>query len=198
MNDKENGNVNEAREFRPEFTLYHANGRGTGCAIKMDLHPAHGTKDGCFMLSMAGQKTVGQRTGAKPTYATFDWENKICVKLDFSDICKMLQVLRGECESIEDGKGLYHRSAKYTTRIVLRHMLEPTQGYSLEVYRSTPDNPGDDRSARIIFTNAEAMGLGLAFENSIGIICFGIPRLIPHDTSAYEAQTRRMLDAAVA
>lgn len=195
-----NGNekISENREFRPQFALYHANAKGTGCAMKMDLHPAHDAKDGCIMLSLASQKTVGQRGGERPVFATFDWENRICVKLDFADICRMLQVLRGECESIDDGKGLYHRSPRHTTRIVLRHMLEPVQGYSLEVYRSSPGGADDDRSARIILSAAEAMGIGIAFENSIGVICFGIPKVIPHDTSAYEAETRRMLNAAVA
>ena len=28
--------------FRPRLAIYHANAKGTGCAIKMELHPAVG------------------------------------------------------------------------------------------------------------------------------------------------------------
>lgn len=146
----------------------------------MDLHPARGDMDGYMMLSLASQKTVAERGGDSPRFATFDWERRVCVKLDFSDICRMLQVFRGEVESIDDGKGLYHMSASYSTRIVLRHVLEPA-GYSLEVYRNTRGKPDEDVSARITLSMAEATGLALAFENSIGLICFGVP------DSAYDA-----------
>lgn len=185
-------------DCRPKFAIFHPNAKGTGCAMTLDLHPAHGQKDGCIMAAFACQKSVGDRSGSVITYPTFDWENRICVKLDFNDLCKMLQVFRGECESIGDGKGLYHRSPKYSTRIVLRHLLEPVQGYSLEVYRNTPGRPDEDRSAHILLTPAEALGLGISFENSIGVICFGIPKVIPHDTSAYEGKVREMRHAASA
>ena len=186
-----------AEGLRPRFALFHPNAKCTGGAMKMDLHPAHGVKDGCMMMTLAPQKTVGERGGPSPRFATFDWERKVCVKLDFSDICRMLQVFRGETESIEDGKGLYHVSPKYSTRIVLRHMVD--QGsYSIEVYRSTRGRPDEDCSARITLSSAEAMGLALAFENSIGVICFGIPSVVPHDTSAYDAQVREALRESVA
>jgi len=170
-----------AEGFRPRFAIYHPNGKGTGCAMKMELHPAHGDQDGCIMMCVAPQKTVGDLHGATRKFPTFDWENRICVKLDFADICKMLQVFRGECETLEDGKGLYHRSARHTTRIVFRHMTDPVQGYSLEVYRDTAGHPEDTRSAHLMLNPWEALGVGISFENSIGVICFGIPRTLAHE-----------------
>jgi len=179
---KENNNARgdgaSAEGFRPKFSIYHPNGKGTGCALKMELHPAHDDHDGCIMMCVAPQKTVGDMRGAVRKFPTFDWENRICVKLDFADICKILQVLRGECESLEDGKGLYHRSARYTTRIVLRHLIEPVQGYSLEVYRDTAGSQDESCSAHLVLNTWEALGVGMSFENSIGVICFGIPRVL--------------------
>jgi len=167
---EENANLN------PQFAIYHANASGTGCAIKLELHPATAMEDGCFMMKFANQLTVGERNGPVKKYPTFNWEKRIAVKLAFNDICKMLQVFRGECESIDDGKGLYHRSAKYSAKIVLRHIVAPMQAYSLEVYRNSNDKSEEDAAAHILLSPAEAYGLATALENSIGLICFGVPR----------------------
>ncbi len=161
--------------YQPEFALYHANASGTGCAMKIELHPATGEEDGCFMLKLANQLTASDMRGPVKRFATFNWAKRITVKLGFSDICKMLQVFRGECESIDDGKGLYHRSAKRSTKIVLRHMISPIQAYSLEVYRNSSDGSEEDASSHIMLSTAEAYGLAVALENSIGLICFGVP-----------------------
>lgn len=181
MNETINANSAATREYRPEFSIYHPNGKGTGCAFRMTLHPAHARRDGCIMLELANQRTIGDRRAAIPKFPTFDWENRLVVKLGFSDLCKMLQVLRNGSESLEDGKGLYHRSARHSTRIVLRHLTEPIQGYSLEIYRNSADKSDADRSARIILTHWEALGIALAIEDSIGYICFGIPKVMPRE-----------------
>ena len=175
----ERGDVREAASiaYLPEFAIYHANASGTGCAMKMELHPATNEEDGCFMLKLANQRTVGDRRGPVKTYPTFDWERRITVKLGFGDICKILQVLRGECESIDDGKGLYHRSARHSAKIVLRHVVAPVQAYSLEVYRNSNDGSEEDAASHIMLGTAEAYGLSIALENSIGLICFGVPRV---------------------
>ena len=184
--------------FRPKFAIYHPNTKGTGCALKMSLHPAHDDRDGSIMMTLVPQKTVGDLHGPVKRFPTFDWEHDICVKLDFNDLCKMMQVFRGECESLEDGKGLFHRSPRYATRIVLRHMLEPTAGYSLEVYRNTPGGSEEDRRAHIFLMPWEALGVALAFEHSIGVICFGIPKVVPHDVTAYRQACREARNASAA
>lgn len=164
-------------ESRPAFSVYHPNGKGTGCALKLDLYPAQGSTDGYIMMKLAMQKSVGDMKGAVKKFPTFDWQNRICVKLNFADICKILQVFRGECETLEEGKGLYHRSARYMTRIVLRHLTDPVQGYSLEVYRDQFGHPDGSQAVHLVMNTWEALGVSLAFENSIGLICFGIPRV---------------------
>jgi len=174
--------------LRPRFAIYHPNGKGTGCAMKMELHPAHADHDGYIMMCVAAQKTVGEGDGASRKFPTFDWENRIWVKLDFSDICKILQVLRGECESLGDGKGLYHRSARFSTRIVLRHLTEPIQGYSLEIYRDAAGDADGGRSAHLVLNPWEALGVGISFENAIGLICFGVPQVMARERADNELE----------
>lgn len=193
--------VNEQKPtgaFRPNLSFYHANAKGTGSAVKMNLHPAYGTTDGCVMMTIANQMTVGDRRGPNPTYPRFDWERALCVKLDFNDLTHVLQVMRGECESINDGKGLYHTSAKGATSIRLAHFTETAQGYMLDVCRKSGKGGEDENRARILFSPAEALGLCAALSGAMCFICFGIPMAVSGDAAAGQADTRRMRDATSA
>ena len=163
---------------RPTLTMYHPNGKGTGSAIRLELHPAHDNTAGSIMATIATQLTTGNCMGSMLVYPRFDWEGAITVKLDFTDISKMLQVFRGECESLEYGRGLFHKSTRGTTKIILRHIVEPINGYMLEVSRKTSDS--EDSNARIFLSPYEALGLATAIESSMGVICFGIPMVIPN------------------
>ena len=185
MNDNttETAAARDARPLRPELRFFHPTGKGTGCAMTLALHPAHDTTDGSIFMALAAQLTVGDRRGPVPTFPRFDWENRITVKLDFADLSKMLQVFRGECESLEDGKGLYHRSARYVTRIVLRHLVEPVPGYSLEVYRSSPAGDGEQR-AHMLLSPWEALGISESIAGALAVVSFGIPAVIPREVRA--------------
>ena len=197
MNEtQQEGTKRPLGSFRPKLAFYHANARGTGGALQLELHPAHDDTDGSIMATFATQLTIGDRLGAVPVYPRFDWEGAITVKLDFTDISKMLQVFRGECESIEDGRGLFHKSTRGTTKIVLAHSVEPKQGYLFEVFRSRRD--GTDAHAMIFLSPSEALGLTAAIESSMGVICFGIPMLVEHDTSQYKASLREKRNASAA
>lgn len=163
---------------RPALAFYKANAKGTGCAMKMELHPAHGDTAGGIMMSLASQKTVGDYRGPNPIYPTFDWENPITVKLDFTDLAKMLQVFRGERESIEEGRGLIHRSPSGLTYIKLAHLVDPIPGYKFEVKFSAGEGRVEQRT--IMLAPYEALGLTAAIESSLGVICFGVPMIIEH------------------
>ncbi len=180
MNETVKTNYTPYEKERPDFVIYHPNGKGTGCAFRMNLYPAQENRDGCIMVSFANQNSVGDRRAAVPTYPTFDWKNKVSVKLDFSDICKMIQVLRGTSEGLDGEMGLFHRSAKFATKITLKHITEPIEGFEFGVYRApalkTVSEP--EQSARILLTPWEALGIALAFENSIGVVCFGVPKVV--------------------
>ena len=184
-------------QYRPTLRFYHANQKGTGGALELKLHPAHDNVDGSIMMRVANQCAIGDRRGASPTFARFDWENAICVKLDFNDLCRILQVFRGECESINDDRGLYHQTSRAATKIQLRHLVEPITGYSLEVYRN-PRDGGEGMHGHIIITQAEAVGLCEAIAGSMSVVAFGIPMLVAHDTSAYETRERGYRNASAA
>ena len=181
--------------YRPKLAFYHASPKGTGCAATLELHPAHDDVDGSIWLCVANQMTIGNRMGPNPTFPRFDWENRICVKLDFNDLCAMLQVFRGECESINGDHGLYHRTAKATTKIRLRHLVDPVSGYSLELYK-TPAGGGDETRAHLLLNPAEALGLCESIAGAMYLVSFGIPMLVPHDTAAYRSQAREVRNAA--
>ena len=163
---------------RPALAFCKANAKGSGCAMKMELHPAHGDTSGCIMATLASQKTVGDYRGPNPIYPTFDWENAICVKLDFIDLSKMLQVFRGEYESIEDGRGLVHRLPSGLVYIRLEHLVEPIPGYRLEVEFHA--GAGSVEKRTVMLAPFEALGLTAAIESSLGVICFGVPMVDEH------------------
>lgn len=170
--------------FRPKLTFFHPNPKGTGCAVSMEVHPAHDDVEGSIFLSAANQLTVGDRSAQVPVFPRFDWENKMTVRLCFSDLCQMMQVFRGETESINDGKGLFHTTAEFSTRIGLRHHIEPLAGYSLELSRMPVRPGGCEQRSRIFFTPAEAGGIADSIAGSMAVISFGIPMVIVRDGAA--------------
>ena len=195
MNTDTNKSTPQVGTYRPKLAFYHATPKGTGCAVTWALHPAHDDTDGSIWLRAANQMTTGNRMGPNPTFPRFDWENAINVKFDFSDLCAFLQVFRGECESINGDHGLYHRSPAGLTRIQLRHLVDPVSGYSLEIYK-TPANGGEESRAHLLLNPAEALGLCEAIAGAMYLVAFGIPMLVPHDTSDYRAQTKELRDVA--
>ena len=184
-------------QYRPNLAFYRASVKGTGSAVKMNLHPAHDDVDGSIMLTIANQMTVGNRMGPNPTFSTFDWDNAITVKLDFNDLTQILQVLRGETESINEGKGLYHRSPRGLTGIRFSHMVDPVSGYALDISRKS-GKEGEETRAHFLFNSAEALGICEAFASSLYLVAFGIPMLVPHDTTAYKNEAKAMRHAAAA
>ena len=173
MEKENNATQNGAESYRPRLSYYHPNGRGTGGAVQFELHPAHGSTDGSIFAMFARQKTIGGNDGSIRTFPRFDWANRICVKLDMSDLIQMLQVFRGMQESIAEGKGLFHRSARSSTVVKLEHRIEPQPGYVFEAWRKPLE--GEPSKVGIVFTCAEALGLSLAIEQSMDVIAFGFP-----------------------
>ena len=155
--------------------LYHPNAKGTGCAMAMVLHPADSTQNGFIAVSIANQLTVGNPTGDNPTYPTFDWENSVDFVLDFNDLCVILQVLRGETESVCEGRGIFRKYKECCQKIQLYHLVDPVCGYSLEVYE-TRASGGEEKRVRVLLSPAESLGICEAIAGSVYLITFGIPR----------------------
>jgi len=179
-------------EFRPRLAYYHANSKGTGSALQIELHPAHGDTAGSLFVSIARQKTIGSREPGGVIMPSFDWKEKAVLKLDASDISQMLQVMRGIQENIAEGKGLFHRSVNAITVIKFEHRIEPRPVYALDVWKK-PHN-GESLHYYFSFDPSEAFFLMLAIEQSAGVIAFGIPQVIPRD----KAQTSTRVAMPVA
>ena len=148
---------------RPATTICHANMKGTGTALRLELHPAHTDSDGSILATIAQQSSP----------ASFDWDNSILVRFDLLELAKILQVLRGQYESINDGRGFYHRTINGLTVVRLYHRIEPIGGYDLDV--SHKSNDGD--TVRLIFymTYDEAFALAEAIDHAILYVAFGVP-----------------------
>lgn len=169
----------QLRRSRPLNTYYHASPKGTGTAIRFELHPAHDYTEGSLFMELAPQKSIGNPSmGAFPT---FDWENKVCVKLDKTDLSQILQVFRGMQESIQDGKGLFHRMPGSNTVIKFSHQIDPKPGYLLSVSKRMAD--GQERQGHFFFNPSEAFELSLAIESSMMFITFGIPVVVYRDAA---------------
>lgn len=154
---------------RPAMTMHHANPRGTGTAIRLELHPARPDADGSILATIAPQKSP---TPAAP-YASFDWDNSISVRLGFLELAKILQVFRGQYESIDDGKGIYHRTANGCTVVRLAHRIEPVGGYVLDV--SHRPNGGETVCMSFAMTYDEAFALSEAIGQAMIYVSFGVP-----------------------
>ena len=175
-------NVNETTTAQPfvrrtRKVFYHPNGKGTGSALQLELHPAHEDTEGSVFLTMAPQRTIGMRTADDTVHPTFDWRNAVCLKLDLMDLAQILQVLRGVQESLADGKGLFHRSSNASAIIKFEHRIEPVPGYLLDV--SKKPLTGDLMRVSFFFRPAEAFACALMLEQALVYVAFGIPTVIP-------------------
>lgn len=155
------------------WTMYHPNTKGTGSALRLELHPAHDNADGSIIATLAPQKTVGMSNGTELTFPTFDWEKAIRIKLNYLDLTEILQVLRGYYESIADGKGLFHRTTTAKMVIKFEHRIEPVCGYMLDVARHP--NGGEIERVSFFMRQTEAFALSEVIANAMIYVTMGIP-----------------------
>ena len=150
---------------RPAITICHANARGTGTALRLELYPARLDVEGSIRATIAQQSST--------TPASFDWDNAIPVRIGFLELAKILQVFRGQYESINDGKGLYYRTINGFTVVRLYHRIEPIGGYVLDVSHKS----NDGETVRLIFsmTYDEAFALAEAIDHAMIYVAFGVP-----------------------
>ncbi|HRR34081.1 MAG TPA: hypothetical protein P5026_08290 [Kiritimatiellia bacterium] len=166
------------RAYRPRLSFYHANSKGTGSAARLEVVPATGERDGAIYMTLAPQKSVasGSAEQGNRQHATFDWQNRVTVKLNFTDLSQLLLVLKRAAATIAEGKGLYHDNRTSTTIINLARQTEPYPGYALDVSRRSKSEPDAVTRVRILFNSVEAFGLGVVLEQALGLVAFGIPR----------------------
>ena len=154
------------------LAFYHADAKGSGRAMRLELRLNRAEEDryDCFFLEMARQQTAA--TGERGrTVATFDWDRKVVVKLDFFDVCELLTVLEGRAPNAGGQRnGLYHQSGNTNTLIAFRKDPERA-GYSLDISRK--DQQGNQVfKEHIILSEAEATGLRCVMQAGLFYLAF--------------------------
>lgn len=149
--------------------MYHPNARGTGSAMKLELAPAKGEIDGSMSVTLAPQVSVGSSV----TNPGFDWTKSVSVKLTIFELARFIQVLRGMEESIEDGKGLFHRTTTANIVVKFEHRIEPIPGYLLDVSEKPYD--GDVKRVWFHLRQNEALAILMVIEQSLSMLAFGVP-----------------------
>ena len=142
----------------------HPNAKGTGSALRARLIIGGMPENRGVLIGIAPQKTVDGLQSA------FDFGNPHCAFLGFVEVAQFLQVLSGETESIEDGKGLWldHGDEKVIVRF--DHRVEPMFGYMLQVIEKCGSV---ETAEKFWFTPAEALGFCEALIVSFREIAFG-------------------------
>ena len=162
------------RPREQKLAFYHPNSTGTGAALQLEprVNRREGDRYNCFFMDMAAQKTAPGCDGGRRVPATFDWEHKLTVKLEFADICELLTVLDG-CSERAGGQrnGLYHENSKASTVITFQRSADKG-GYLLGLSRK--DKTGGQQPFRIhmVLTEGEAIGLRSVFQIGLFLVTF--------------------------
>ncbi|NQT91834.1 MAG: hypothetical protein HQ559_03665 [Lentisphaerae bacterium] len=164
----------ETRKGRGDrVALYHPSTDGNGAAAQLEPKIGRNSGNGgsCFFLDMAQQKTTASRNGDGFVPATFDWENKITVKLGFHDICHFLAVLEGKVDHVGGRRdGLFHQNGQTTTVIRLKQAEDG--GYLLGLSRKRPD---DEEARRISTSLTEIEAIGLRHVLAVSLFFMALP-----------------------
>jgi hypothetical protein len=162
-----------AKPRAQRLTFFHPNAAGNGVSLQLEprVNRREGDRYNCFFFEMAAQKTLPGRDGEKRGFATFDWENKLAVKMDFADICELLLVLEGKQERVGGQKnGLYHDSDKANT-VITFGKIPDKGGYSFGLSRKDKDS-GQLTRLSIGLSEAEAVGLKHVMQAGLFFITF--------------------------
>lgn len=153
----------------PAFGIYHPNAKGNGSAMSVRLMPAKLTQSGYVQIELAKQMTVGDVD--RKVFPTFNWKDRIIVRINPIEVAEIVRCLRGMTESIRDGAGFAHKTDGRASKITMVHVVEPKPCYQLKVISETI--AGVDREVAIYIFSAEATALECALSASMGRLCFG-------------------------
>ena len=168
-------------DYQPRLTFYHPNMKGQGSAVAFEIEPATSDKDGSVYVQIATQSgtSAPANAGQPKRFASFDWRNRITVKLNFAEVSEVMLVLCGMAQSLtKNGRnGFFHDTAAATTTVELRHGEDPARpGFILGISKAAKTMPDTRQFVSFVFSPGEALGLRLALEHSMGLLAFGIPR----------------------
>ena len=151
-----------------KLTFYKPNAKCTGAAIRFEVVPANELDEGYLLVTFANQVSLGEEGKFCPR---FDW--RVGFKLDITEATKILGVLKGNAESIDDGKGIFCQTLDGCNAVFrMRHVIEPTPSYSFEVFKKLP---GEREAIHgVILRSAdEGLALEVALEMALGLMAWG-------------------------
>lgn len=117
-----------------KLVISHPNAKGTGCKLTMQLTPVSDDAEGSLTLYFQEQ------CGCEDDYES--------ITLSFAGVGKLLGVLLGWTETVDDGKGF----CVGNIRLTFSHRIEPVAGYTFGFTTET-------RRYCISLSNAEALAL---------------------------------------
>lgn len=153
--------------------FYHPNQKGTGSALRVEprINQSAGDRYNCFFLELAAQKSVAKRESGGATFARFDWERKITVKLGFLDVSELLMVMEGHAPQVGGSRsGLYHATPGGNTLIAFKHDQE--RGH---YYLSLSRKRNEDKEAQrigIALSPTEITGLRCILQTALFFVIF--------------------------
>ena len=156
-----------------KFDIFHANPKGTGMALSIELYPSHDACVAKVILSFIRQSDVARETtSGGHTFPKFDYAHRNSIRLDPLDAQNILEVFGGYTESINDGKGLFAVSAENRTTFTLRHTIDPVPGYVMTL-KVVKVEGGDTDERTFFISPTEAGMLNNALTASMGLLLFG-------------------------
>jgi len=171
MNNENENNRNEEgpkKHYNGKVEFFHPKRTANGSAARFELRLNRAGEEGynCFFLEMANQKTARTRE----SNATFNWEQKITVKLGFFDVCHFLTVLEGKCVSVGGKKeALYHQNGGTSTLIGFK-VRPNNEGYFLGL--SKKNGSAQARKVSMALSEVEATGLRHVFQAALFYMSF--------------------------
>ena len=162
-----------ASGYPSALRFYHPNGSGRGAAMRLEPRFSNCPEQryNCFFLEMAAQQATPRSAGGgKRVPATFNWQDKLAVKLGFGDICEILVVLEGRAEKVGGTRGgLFHQSG--TANTIISCQKAENGGYLIGLSRKDMET-GQSSRVHIVLSEAEAVGLRHVLQTSLFFLSF--------------------------
>lgn len=158
--------------YKQGLRYYHPSASGRGAALQLEPHFSNQARDryNCFFLEMAAQQTSMGSSSDSQKHATFNWQDKLTVKLDFTDICELLVVLEGRSQRVGGARGgLFHQHGDVNT--IISCQKGDKSGYLLGLSRKDMQS-GRTKRIHMLLSEAEAVGLRHVLQSSLFFLSF--------------------------
>lgn len=167
-----NQHETSANTYPQPLRFFHPSTSGRGAAMQIEPRFSHDpeARYNCFFLELAAQQTPPHQADGQRVHATFNWQEKLAVKLDFTDICELLTVLEGRADQVGGTRGgLFHQSSAANT--VIKFQRADQGGYMLGLSRKEVASEKAERLS-IVLSEAEALGLRHVLQSSLFFLSF--------------------------